>query len=105
MDPQCATCGGSTARLISKFSPIWAHSMSHYNDKSKPNADKDSHVMWRVRSSRSGKPEAVVIDSVQKQRAFCREEGLRMPDEVCANAHVSKDGKTMYTRGMAGQWV
>jgi len=63
---------------------VWARPMSYYNDKKLAGADQDSHIAYKVRSTTraDGKPEAVVIDSRQKQLAYCKAEGLVDPADA-----------------------
>lgn len=106
-NPECVECGRQTVRLISTFAVVWSSPLSKYGSKD-PRVQQrngDSHTVWRINSSKSGKPERVVIDSIQKQREFCKEEGLRLPSDTGANAEISSDGKKLSTSGMRGQWV
>lgn len=106
-DPVCEMCGTTTGRMISTFSVVWAAPMSKYDNKgSQQQRATDAHVAWRINSSRrpDGKPEKVIIDSISKQREYCRDEGLRNPTDINPNSSVSSDGRKLYTSGMPGQW-
>ncbi len=105
-NPPCGDCGNQTVRLISPFAIVFTGAITtRYNDKSKENGEIEGHWAYRVRSSISGQPEAVWIDSWQKQKDFCREEGLINPKELPTNAEVSTDGKKLQSAGMPGAWV
>jgi hypothetical protein len=81
--------------------------MSKYSDKNAQQKATDSHIAWRINSSRrpDGKPEKVIIDSFAKQREYCKAEGLRNPSDINPNSTVSEDGRKMHTSGVRGQWV
>lgn len=109
-DPQCRKCKSPTRRLISGFAAIWTRSISEYGDPRKESYAKDikrgGHWEYRKRShgATPDKPIPVFLDSVQKQREFCREEGLYNPSDV-GDLHVQGDGKTVTSNaGMPGSW-
>lgn len=106
-NPACSACSRPTVRLISTFAVCWSSPLSKYNDKNAQQKASDSHVAWKIHSTTrdDGKPERVVIDSIQKQREYCKAEGLRLPSDINPNASVSSDGKKLYTNGQRGQWV
>lgn len=83
--PVCPECGGRMDKVhIGAPNVVWARSMSFYNDKKLAGADQDSHIAYKVRSTEraDGKPQAVVIDSRQKQLAYCKAEGLVDPADA-----------------------
>ena len=103
-DPNCPECGQPMERqIVSRVSVCWARPLGHY-DAPGSQMGGDSHVVYRKNSSRSGNPEPVVIDSIQKQREFCRDEGLINPTDLNPNARAGDDGK-LATSGVKGQWV
>lgn len=83
-DPPCAVCGSRTERLISLAHPVFTGTISgkylrrHDNEE----AQMGGHWAWRRRSSRTGKPEKVWIETWQQQAKFCKEEGLYNPREL-----------------------
>ena len=48
------------------------------------------HVVYRIRSSKDGHPEAIVINNVEDQKQFCKEEGLIWPGDPITEAVVHK---------------
>lgn len=105
-NPPCESCGGTTGRIISSFQIIWTGPLTaKYNDPKLEGAEREGHWAWRRRSSLSGNPEPVYIDSFQKQTEFCKEEGLINPKDLPRNLEVSADGKSASSRGLPGQWV
>jgi predicted nucleic acid-binding Zn ribbon protein len=105
-DPDC--CGAPMRRLISRFGIVWTGPISKYNDptKERVNQTKDgSHWVWKVRSSKSGHPEKVLITNRQEQREFVKAEGLLDPAECPANADISSDGHRLSSQGMPGSWI
>jgi hypothetical protein len=104
--PACPQCANEMKReAISQFQVCWARPLSFYDSKTAQNRGMDSHVAYRIHSSKSGKPEPVVIDSIQKQRDFCREEGLRNPSDLNPHAEINENGTKLQTAGTKGQWV
>ena len=102
----CPICGQTMTRLPSRFSVVWTGAIvTKYNDRSLEGGYKEGHWAWRVRSSRSGHPEPVWIDTFQKQAEFCKEEKLINPKELPTNAQVSSDGMKLESSGMPGQWI
>jgi putative FmdB family regulatory protein len=101
----CRCCGGETRRLASAFGVIWTGAITpKYTDHNKPDS-AGPHWAYRVRSSKSGNPEPVLIDTWAKQKQFCKEEGLVVPSDLPSNAEVSADGKKLQSAGMSGQWI
>lgn len=104
--PNCPACGKPMDKnAISMFAVCWARPLSAYDSSTAQNKGQDAHVAYRVRSSSTGNPEPVVIDSIQAQRDFCREEGLRNPSDLNPNAEINENGTKMQTAGTKGQWV
>jgi hypothetical protein len=64
----------------------------------------DGFWAYRKRSSVSGNPEPVYLDSMQAIRDFNKAEGLAAPGEVPTNSTISADGKTIQSNGMPGNW-
>lgn len=102
----CPTCGSALFRLVSRFGIVWTgHLTTKYNDKRSEDYHQEGHWAYRVRSSQSGEPEPVWIDSFQKQKEFCKEEGLVNPKDLPTNADISADGRKLRSQGMPGSWV
>jgi predicted nucleic acid-binding Zn ribbon protein len=83
--PLCPECGVKMSQIhVGAPAVVWARPMSYYNDKKLAGADQDSHIAYKVRSTtrKDGKPEAVVIDSRQKQLEYIRSEGLVDPTDA-----------------------
>lgn len=109
VDAPCEQCGGPTRRLVSGFnSPLMGViSASKYADRTipGPEAFQDGHIAWR-RKTLSGKPEPVYIDTFEKQREFCKSEGLRNPSECPRAMSPDEGGKgVVNTQGMPGCWT
>lgn len=103
-DPSC--CGQPMRRLISSFTTAFSGEITaRYNYKTSEDPHLEGHWAWRVKSAKGPEPEKVWIDTWQKQKEFCREEGLINPSELNPNAKVKPDGKGWQTAGMRGQWV
>lgn len=100
----CIECGGPTERLMSRFGVVWTGPITaKYNDKESKGAHKEGHWAFRKKSSLSGKPEPVFIETFQQQREFCKAEGLVNPTQAPRNLVVKEDGRTLAnTRGMPG---
>lgn len=105
-DPEC--CGEQTKRLVSEFGVVFTGvlSASKYNDPKLERAHQGPHWGWRRRSSKSGKPEPVYIETFEDQKKFCKEEGLVNPKDI-GNIEATSDGKfnSSTGRGTRGQWV
>jgi predicted nucleic acid-binding Zn ribbon protein len=103
-DPICARCGSSTVRLISSFAVVFTGAITKkYNDPKLENYHQEGHTAWRRRSSKSGKPEPVRIETFEDQRRFCKEEGLVDPRET-GPLEAAADGRTSSSRGLPGCW-
>lgn len=103
--PNCE-CGQVTRRVISRANITWTKPFGEYGDPNKEYYNPAGHVAYRVRSSRraDGQPEKVFIDSHAKQREYCREEGLHMPDDV-GPMEIGSDGRSYSSNGLPGCWV
>lgn len=103
--PPCEKCGGPSRRMVSQVNVIWGKPMGQYGDKTKERYYADfegHHVMGK--NERTGKPEKIYIDSIQKQREYCKREGLLMPSDV-GPVEIHKDGIGTTSNGLPGQWV
>jgi hypothetical protein len=92
----CEWCGQCRTRLPSTFaSPFMGEMSRRYVDKSLDDGHREDlgHWMWRTKSSVSGKPEPVYVDTWQKQAEICRAEGLANPRDFDTNTEVSEDGR------------
>jgi putative FmdB family regulatory protein len=104
-EPPCPTCGGPRVRLASAFKVVFTGPLTaRYNDPKKENAHMEGFWDYRVRSSTSGHPEAVFLDSWQALREFRKSESLSMPGDAPVNATMSADGRTISSAGMPGAW-
>jgi predicted nucleic acid-binding Zn ribbon protein len=107
-NPTCPGCGATQRRLLPIIHPVFVGAITaRYNDKASDRPHEEGHYAYKVRSSRNvdGTPERVFIDSWQKQREFCKAEGLVNPKELPSHVEMSADGKTMKSNGLPGQWV
>ncbi len=81
--------------------------MSRYTDKKLEVQGRDhradGHFATAIRTQ-DGKPKQVYIDSMQKQRDFCKAEGLINPKDLPTNAEATSD-KKLSGAGLPGQWV
>lgn len=107
--PVCVACGNPKPRYISQINVIWTKPMGQYGDKTKENYQRDFEGHWMMRKNPEylrdpKKHEQVFIDSVQKQREFCREEGLMRPDDN-GPVEIHADGIGTSSNGLPGQWV
>jgi predicted nucleic acid-binding Zn ribbon protein len=102
--PEC--CGKPMRQLISTFGIVFCGDLNRYNDPAKENLNQadGGHYQWRVRSSRSGYPERVLIRTRQEQKEFVRDEGLVDPADIAPNSQISDDGKKMSSQGLPGCW-
>ncbi len=106
-NPPCEQCGGPTKRLLSRFGVVFTGALSKkYNDPKVEKYDQEGHWAYRVKSSVSGHPEPVYIDSFQAQREFCKAEGLANPKDL-PNMEADSDGRFRSNAGvgMPGAWV
>lgn len=103
--PDCPVCASKMQRAICAPNVVFARPFSFYDDKNAQCRGQDSHIAYRVHSSKSGKPEPVLIDSFQKQRDYCREEGVRNPGDLNPNSRFGEDGKSMITNEGKSRWI
>jgi predicted nucleic acid-binding Zn ribbon protein len=107
---RCDACGGETKAVpFSRFAVVFSGELgANYVDRSKEGGEAKTaaHWAWRQRSSLSGKPEPVFIETFQQQREFAKAEGLLLPKEMPNNYVVKEDGKSLAnTCGMPGTEV
>src|SRR5262252_912412 len=100
----CPGCGGRRVKLFSRFAAPFMGSIHKYVDPNREGSHMDGFWAYRKRSSISGQPEPVYLDSMQAVKEFNRAEGLAAPGEVPTNCTVSSDGKRIVSAGMPGQW-
>lgn len=81
-DGPCEVCGGAKDRLISSFAVVFTGCItSRYNNRKLEGAHLDGH--WATaRNTLDGVPRPVFIDTFDKQREFCKSEGLVNPKDV-----------------------
>jgi len=107
-DPVCR-CGRRLKRLPAAPAIVFTGPLTaKYNDPKKEGSHEEGHWAWRVRSTTrpDGKPEPVFIDTFEKQRKFCKEEGLINPAEMPRHLEISEDGRSFKsTSGYPGQWI
>lgn len=107
-NPQCEECGGKTERLVSRFNAPWTGDLGRFNnpEAGQHNTTPYGHIAYKTRSTHmiDGSPEPVHIDSIQKQREYCKQEGLTNPSDVNPNLGSSADGKISASRPK-GSWV
>lgn len=105
-DPACERCGAAQERLFSRFGVVFTGviTASKYKDPKREDAHTDGVWCYRRRSSLSGQPEPVYLETHQELREFCKAEGLYDPSEVPRNMEIGADGKTLSSTGMPGQW-
>lgn len=103
--PVCPQCGGYRKRMAGRFAAPFSGSLRKYTDPKRENAHMEGFWAYRKRSSVSGKPEPVWLDSMEAVRAFNKAEGLSAPGDVPTYSTISADGKHIESRGMPGQWV
>jgi predicted nucleic acid-binding Zn ribbon protein len=104
-DPPCPVCLGPRRRLMSCFASPFMGSLRKYSDLKREGAQMDGFWAYKKKSSVSGQPEAVFLDSVSAVREFNKAEGLTAPGEVPRNVQIGSDGKTLSSTGMSGQWA
>jgi putative FmdB family regulatory protein len=105
-EPFCQRCGAETKRLVSTFGVVFtgALSASKYNDPRLEGAHMEEQVVWRTRSSRTGKPERCVLRSFEDRKKYMKDEGLLGIEDV-GDIEATSDGKVSSGRGLRGQWV
>lgn len=103
--PVCEVCSGPRERQVAPFSAPFSGSLHKYMDLKREGADRDGFWAYRQKSSISGQPEPVWLDSMEAVKAFNKAEGLSAPGDVPPNSTISSDGKRIESRGMPGQWV
>ena len=104
-DPPCPVCLGPRRRLMSCFASPFMGSLRKYSDLKREGAQMDGFWAYKKKSSVSGQPEAVFLDSVSAVREFNKAEGLTAPGEVPRNVQIGSDGKTLSSTGMPGNWA
>lgn len=106
-NPFCAVCGAPMRRVASAFSVVFTGPITKkYNDNMRAdNYNQEGHWAYRVKSSKSGNPEPVYIETFQQQKEFCREEGLVNPKDL-PNMEADSEGKFRSNAGvgMPGCW-
>jgi len=91
--------------MISAFAVCFTGPLTaKYNRGDLEGSHQEGQFQWRKKGTKSGKPELVKLETFQDQREFCKAEGLVNPKDV-GNWEVGSDGKSLQTRGIAGQWV
>lgn len=104
-DPLCPECSGQQCRKVSQSHVVFTGPItSRYKDKSLEGAGRDGHWAWRRKSSKSGNPEPVFIDSFETQRQYCKDEGLINPKDV-GPTMMGSDGKLLSSTGLPGSWT
>jgi predicted nucleic acid-binding Zn ribbon protein len=106
-NPFC-DCGEPMVRVASRFGVVFSGTITtKYNDnRGVDSAHQEGHWAYRVKSSKSGHPEPVFIETFQQQREFCKEEGLVNPKDL-PNMEADSEGKFRSNAGMGmpGVWV
>lgn len=105
----CSECGIQETQYISQFGIVFTGSLGKYTDRSVPgweehHANDGAHFAY-AKNTPDGKPRAVWIDSLDKQRDFCRQEGLVNPKDNPSQVSVNEEGRNLTGRGMPGQWA
>jgi predicted nucleic acid-binding Zn ribbon protein len=103
--PACFVCGDPMEKVPARFASPFSGSLRKYADPKREGAEREGYWAYRTRSSASGQPEPVWLDSVQAVREFNRAEGLAPPGEVPTHATISSDGRRLVSNGMPGQWA
>lgn len=102
----CPDCGGEREELASRFGIVFTGQITaKYNDPKREAAHREGFWTYRKKTSISGQPEPVKIETWDQLRAFNKAEGLAAPGEVPTNSTVSADGRRIESRGMPGQWT
>jgi hypothetical protein len=110
-DPPCPYCHTALTRLMPAPKSIWMKPYVEYGLKSgvdpttNPNYHPEGMIQYRTKNTKSGGAEKVLLRTRQEVKQWAKDEGLSMPDEHNPNIKAGKDGKTVETRGLAGQWV
>lgn len=100
--PDCPLCRWPRTRLASRFGVVFSGPITaRYNERDRENAHAEGYWAYRKRSSISGQPEPVFIQTWDQRREFMKAEGL---EDAPTNCAISKDGKTLQSNGMPGQW-
>lgn len=106
-NPFC-DCGEPMVRVASRFGVVFTGAITtKYNDnRTASNANQEGHWAYRIKSSKSGHPEPVWIDSFAAQRDFCREEKLVNPKDL-PNMEADSEGKFRSNAGVGlpGCWT
>ncbi len=103
--PPCPACGDrEREQLMSRFAAPFMGSLAKYTDQKRENAGMEGFWAYRKRSSISGNPEPVYIDSMAALKEFNKVEGLAAPGEIPTNSTISADGRRIISNGMPGQW-
>jgi hypothetical protein len=107
-NPKCEECLTPTQRLISNFNAPFTGTLDRFDDPSKEthNPAPGGHWAFRRNSTRNadGTPEPVRIDTVQKQREYCRAEGLIDPGDLNPSIQGNESGMVESTQGLPGSW-
>lgn len=101
----CAECGTPERQIPSRFNvPFLGPMTARYNDKKIPGAHVEGHWATRKRTL-DGRERMEWIDSWDKQKQFCKEEGLILPSDLPSTPTLkSGSGKEWSTVGMPGSW-
>jgi hypothetical protein len=99
-DPFCGLCGLEMRRIVSRPNVVFtgALSASKYNNPNLPGCDQkvahmDEQVVWRIRSSKTGRPERCVLRTWEDRRKFMKEEKLVGVEDVGDKFEASTDGR------------
>lgn len=110
-NPECETCGGETARLISRPRLVWLRDLVSYDSPKAETFRKDQargfHTVARKRS-RGGTDEKPVYQRIRtrkEQVEYCREEGLVDPSEAPHTMDINSDGDKCSGAGLPGAWT
>jgi hypothetical protein len=92
-EPFCE-CGKQMRRAPSRFGIVWTGPLTtKYNNKKLEYAHVEEHTAYRIKSSRSGKPEPVRITNWQERREFMKAEGLVGVEDLGDKFEASSTGK------------
>jgi hypothetical protein len=103
---QCEQCREVAGRVVSNFGVVFTGPISRkYQDPKREGYGEESWYEWRVKSSKSGKPEPVLIDSWAALKQFRADEKLVGRDEM-GPVEGTSDGKYHQSagRGLPGCW-
>ena len=104
--PPCPLCSNPRVLLASRFAVVFTGPITaRYNLKDREGAEQEGVWMYRKKTSLSGEPEPVYIETFSELKEFCRQEGIYGPGEVPINATISPDGRKISSAGMPGQWA